>query len=182
MAVRRHLYGFLRSMADRLMRWRYACSGVSKTTRLIAGSTIARSFATGDYCYVGPGCLISGRVRLHDYVLLGPRVAFVGDDHRFDLPGTPIIFSGRPELRETVVESDVWIGFGSVILSGVRIGRGSIVAAGSVVTKSIPPYEIWGGVPARRIKSRFEAEADRETHDRMLQQPPREGQYAPARR
>ena len=43
----------------------------------------------------------------------------------------------------------------SLILSGVTIGRGSIVAAGSVVTKSIPPYTIWGGVPARFIKNRF---------------------------
>jgi acetyltransferase-like isoleucine patch superfamily enzyme len=114
--------------------------------------------------------------------MLGPRVSFVGDDHRYDLPGTPMIFSGRPPLRETLVESDVWIGYGSVILSGVCIGRGSIVAAGSVVTKSIPPYEIWGGVPARRIKARFEAEASRQAHDRMLDQKPTEGQYAPPRR
>ena len=56
---------------------------------------------------------------------------------------------------DIVVEDDVWIGENSLILSGVTIGRGSIVAAGSVVTKSIPPYTIWGGVPARFIKNRF---------------------------
>ncbi|HGY1052284.1 TPA: CatB-related O-acetyltransferase [Aeromonas salmonicida subsp. pectinolytica] len=54
-----------------------------------------------------------------------------------------------------IVENDVWIGFGATILSGVNIGRGSVVAAGSVVTRSFPPYSIIGGNPARLIKMRF---------------------------
>ena len=57
-----------------------------------------------------------------------------------------------------VVEDDVWIGFRSTILSGVHIGQGAIVAAGSVVTKDIPPYAIVGGVPAKVIKYRFSPE------------------------
>lgn len=56
---------------------------------------------------------------------------------------------------DIIVEDDVWIGFGSIILSGVKIGRGSVVAAGSVVTKDIPPYAIVGGTPAKIIKYRF---------------------------
>ena len=56
---------------------------------------------------------------------------------------------------EIVVEDDVWIGYRSTILSGVRIGQGAIVAAGSVVTKDVPPYAIVGGVPAKVIKYRF---------------------------
>lgn len=54
-----------------------------------------------------------------------------------------------------VVEDDVWIGYRSTVLDGVRIGRGGVVAAGSVVTKDVPPYTIVGGVPARPIKKRF---------------------------
>jgi acetyltransferase-like isoleucine patch superfamily enzyme len=50
---------------------------------------------------------------------------------------------------------DVWIGYGSTILSGVTIGQGSIVAACSVVTNDIPPYTIYGGNPAKFIKNRF---------------------------
>ena len=57
-----------------------------------------------------------------------------------------------------IVKDDVWIGANSTILSGVTIGQGAIVAAGSVVTKNIPPYAIVGGNPARVIKYRFEPE------------------------
>lgn len=54
--------------------------------------------------------------------------------------------------HDVVVEEDVWIGCNVTLLSGVRIGRGSIVAAGAVVAKSMPPYCICGGVPAKFIK------------------------------
>lgn len=47
-----------------------------------------------------------------------------------------------------------WIGTGATILQGVNIGDGAVVAAGAVVTKDIPPYEIWGGVPAKCIRKR----------------------------
>lgn len=57
---------------------------------------------------------------------------------------------------DIVVEDDVWIGFRSIVLSGVHIGQGAVVAAGSVVTKDVPPYAIVGGVPAKIIKYRFE--------------------------
>ncbi len=49
-----------------------------------------------------------------------------------------------------VLEKDVWLGFNIVILKGVRIGAGAIVAAGFIVTKSIPAYDIWAGVPAKK--------------------------------
>ena len=55
-----------------------------------------------------------------------------------------------------IVEDDVWIGTRAIILSGVRIGKGAVIAAGTVVTKDIPPYAIVGGNPAKIIKFRFE--------------------------
>ena len=55
-----------------------------------------------------------------------------------------------------LIGDDVWIGERAVILSGVEIGRGAIVAAGAVVSKSIPPYAIAAGVPAKVIKYRFD--------------------------
>ena len=51
------------------------------------------------------------------------------------------------------VEDDVWIGFGVIILSGVTIGQGSVIAAGSIVTKDVPPYSVWIGNSVR--KKRF---------------------------
>lgn len=47
-----------------------------------------------------------------------------------------------------------WIGTGAIVLQGVTIGDGAVVAAGAVVTKDIPPFEVWGGVPAKFIKKR----------------------------
>ncbi|MBE5883522.1 MAG: CatB-related O-acetyltransferase [Lachnospiraceae bacterium] len=57
-----------------------------------------------------------------------------------------------------VIGNDVWIGTGAQILLGVKIGDGAIVAAGSVVTKDVPPYTVVGGVPAKVIKRRFSDE------------------------
>lgn len=59
---------------------------------------------------------------------------------------------------DIIVGNDVWIGYEAVILAGVHIGDGAVIAARSVVTKDVPPYEIVGGVPAKRIRSRFDQE------------------------
>lgn len=59
---------------------------------------------------------------------------------------------------DIVVQDDVWLGYGSIILSGVTIGQGSVIAAGTVVTKDVLPYSIVAGVPARIIKYRFREE------------------------
>ena len=59
---------------------------------------------------------------------------------------------------DIIIGDDVWIGYRSVILSGVHIGQGAVIASGSVVTKDIPPYSIVGGVPARILKYRFSQE------------------------
>ena len=56
------------------------------------------------------------------------------------------------------IGEDVWLGCNVTVLSGVNIGRGCIVAAGAVVNKSLPPYSIAGGVPAKVIKQRFSPE------------------------
>ena len=74
-------------------------------------------------------------------------------------------------MPSTVIEEDVWVGFRSTIMCGVTIGRGAIIAANSVVTKDVPPYEIHGGVPARKLRDRF-ADSDMiKIHDDMLAGP-----------
>ncbi|RYE17040.1 MAG: acyltransferase, partial [Sphingobacteriales bacterium] len=55
-----------------------------------------------------------------------------------------------------IIEDDCWIGTNSVVLAGVTVGRGSVIAAGSVVTKDVPPYSVVAGVPAKIIKKRKE--------------------------
>ena len=56
---------------------------------------------------------------------------------------------------DIIVEDDVWIGYGAVIMSGVTIKQGAVIAAGSVVVKDVPAYSIVGGAPAKIIKYRF---------------------------
>ena len=59
---------------------------------------------------------------------------------------------------DIIIGDDVWIGYRSIILSGVKIGQGAVVAAGSLVLKDVPPYAVVGGVPAKVIKYRFDSE------------------------
>lgn len=57
--------------------------------------------------------------------------------------------------HDVIIESDVWIGCNVTLLSGIIIGRGSTIAAGAVVTKSMPPYSLIGGIPAKVIKLKW---------------------------
>ena len=59
---------------------------------------------------------------------------------------------------DIVIGNDVWIGYEAIILSGVNIGDGAIIGARAVVTKDVPPYTVVGGIPAKEIKKRFDAE------------------------
>ena len=96
--------------------------------------------------------------------MLASSVAIVGDDHNWDEPGVPMQFAGRPQQRDTVIGADVWLGHGVTVMCGVTIGEGAIVAAGAVVTKDIPAYEVWAGVPASRIRSRFASTEEAKMH------------------
>jgi len=73
------------------------------------------------------------------------------DYHRRIVLGGPFE-KGSIEGAPIIIEDDVWINFGAAILKGVRIGRGAVVAAGSVVTKDVPPWTLVAGVPAKEIR------------------------------
>jgi acetyltransferase-like isoleucine patch superfamily enzyme len=171
------IYLILRKIRNRFQLWRYGLKNVHPTFYVAPGSWISSDLVAREFGLINRGCIIGPGVELGTYVIFGPRVTIIGADHNFDNPGVPIFFSGRPPLPKTIIESDVWIGYGAIILSGIRIGRGSIIAAGSVVSKDIPPYEIWGGIPAKKIRDRFTCEKDKQKHDKMLSQQPKEGDY-----
>jgi acetyltransferase-like isoleucine patch superfamily enzyme len=117
---------------------------------------------------IGPRCIFLCDTEIGSKVLIAPEVAFLNsDDHRFDVVGKTIWDSGRGDQYKIIIEDDVWIGYGSIILSPMKIGRGSIVAAGSVVTEDVPNYSIIAGVPARVIKKRFTEDQINE-HERIL--------------
>lgn len=162
------LYIIYRRLHTLFKLFYYGLKNVDSTAFISGKSRISKDLIAGKYCFIGHDCEIGPNVKASDYVMLAPNVKVVGGDHRYDLPGIPTIFSGRPVLKSTIIESDVWIGHSSIILSGVCIGRGAIIAAGSVVTQDVTPYSIVGGIPARFIKMRFSEEQDIQKHDAML--------------
>lgn len=84
--------------------------------------------------------------------LIASGVKFIDHDHGFSKENL-INKQQGVELGITINE-DVWIGANAIILKGVEINKGAIIAAGSVVTKNVPSFEIWGGVPAKKISER----------------------------
>lgn len=164
-----------------LVRLVYDLKYVDKTFYVGGKCSIASDFRAGAFSYVGGGCCICPKVSIGNYTYLAHDVTIVGGDHVFDRPGIPICYAGRPAMPETILEDDVWVGHRAIVKAGTHIGRGAIIAAGSVVTKDIPGYEIWGGVPARKIRDRFDSVGDREAHNTMLDMKPFEGTLVPQR-
>ena len=127
-----------------------------------------RHIVLGDDVGIGRYCTLLCDVEIGNKVLIAAQCAFINsDDHVYDIVGKAMLDSGRGDKYKIVVEDDVWIGHGAIILTPARIGRGAIVAAGSVVNKDVPRYAIVGGVPARVIKMRFTPEQIAE-HERIL--------------
>jgi len=103
----------------------------------------------------------------HD-VIIGPRLTAICNNHIFDRVGQTVFeYASDKTYESIVIESDSWLGGNVVLLPGVTIGQGCIVGAGSVVTKSLPPYTICVGVPCKPIKTRF-LETDLKDHLKAL--------------
>ena len=112
------------------------------------------------------------KITIGDHVIFAPKVSIRGGDHRIDIIGryidTVTDEEKLPENDQDVyIEGDNWIGMNVTILKGVKIGRGSVIGAGSVVTKSLPPYSVCAGVPCKVIKKRFSTEQIIE-HEKIL--------------
>lgn len=119
----------------------------------------------GQWCYIGSGSRIwsQSSITLGDDVLIShlvdihdsnghPRSAELRQrEARQQLSGGSGLKETPEESRPIVIESRAWIGFKATVLRGVRIGEGAVVAAGSVVTKDVPPYTIAAGIPAAVI-------------------------------
>jgi len=105
------------------------------------------------------GGALGSRIVIGDNVVMGPEVVIMSGNHHTGLIGKYIIDIGESEKspeddRDVIFEGDNWVGARAIILKGVTIGRGAVIGAGSVVTRSIPPYSIAAGNPARPIKMR----------------------------
>lgn len=109
----------------------------------------------GNHVYIGPSCWV-GWADIGDDVMLGGHIVVLSglDQHRFDRLDVPIrAQAGQPQCLR--IDRDVWVGNGAII--GVDVREGTVIAAGSVVTKTFPPYSVIAGVPARLLRGRREA-------------------------
>ncbi|GHT50816.1 hypothetical protein FACS189440_18890 [Bacteroidia bacterium] len=149
------LFNYLRILKRKFFIQYYELKHVHPTFIASPKCSIAKDFTAGAYSYVGPYCSIYPKVCIGNYTMIADHVTIVGGDHNYTKAGTPIIFSGRNILLPTIIGNDVWVGCNSTIMTGVKIGDGAIIAAGSVVTKDVEEYAIYGGVPAKKIKDRF---------------------------
>lgn len=125
--------------------------------------------------YVGKGVKLGqyialfatrAKIIIGDRTFTGPNVTIMTGDHPYDIKGKYMADNRKYEIKaaggdiskydkDVIIDEDVWIGCNVTILKGVHIGRGAIIAAGSIVTRSIPAYCIAGGNPAKVIKARW---------------------------
>ena len=133
----------------------------------------------GKYLFVNIETVIYGNVEIGRYCTFARRCQIGGVEHPFHylsssffrisqhwFPDDPVSQSapriknslapGRKRSQKTSIGNDVWFGAGAIVLRGVNIADGAVIAAGSVVTKDVPPYAIVGGNPAKIIKYRFD--------------------------
>lgn len=161
LCVRRLLMAFKRTL--------WQMGGVSSSFYYSGWKRLPSDLKVGEFAYIGPNPSLCPKVVIGKYTLLAPNVTITGGDHKFNVIGVPIIFSGRPPLKSTVIGSDVWVGEGALIMAGVVVGDGAIVAARAVVTKDVPAFSIVGGIPAEVIGRRFKLESEIQEHRKMLE-------------
>ena len=96
------------------------------------------------YTAIGQFCILAGQggLRIGKYVMLGGHCYILTSNHITATPNIPYMLQGDRCIG-VVIEDNVWIGGGSIILDGVKIGRNSVVGAGSIVTKDIPPNSMY---------------------------------------
>jgi maltose O-acetyltransferase len=109
-----------------------------------------RGIKIGHNSIIGNSCFLDGRgdLKIGNHVDIASEVLIYTDEH--DINSESFGNSFAP----VTIGDYVFIGPRAIILPGVNIGKGAVIAAGAVVTKSVPDFEIWGGVPAKKISTR----------------------------
>jgi phosphonate metabolism protein (transferase hexapeptide repeat family) len=138
---------------------------------VVGERVILREVAVGDFSYferhaeaiyttIGKFCSIAANTRINALEHPIERVTSHKVSYRpnefFRYLGVDAAFRERRRAKQVSIGNDVWIGHGAVVLPGVSIGNGAVVGANAVVTKDVAPFEIVAGVPAKRLRPRFD--------------------------
>lgn len=110
---------------------------------------IGKNFSCNTYCHINAS--VGGTIFFGNDVLVGPNVIVRTANHNFQNVNKAINQQGH-NYSDIRIANNVWIGANCIILSGLEIGEGAVIAAGAVVNKSVEPYSIVGGVPAKFLK------------------------------
>ena len=119
-----------------------------------AGVVLGDFVSIGEHTYVGVDTIIGARTRINqgvhitDHMLIGERV-FIGPGVLFSNDKHPVVNNPNYKREAPIVDDDVSIGIGAIILPGVHLGQGCIIGAGAVVTRSVLPGQMVYGNPAR---------------------------------
>lgn len=125
-----------------------SCTGVIANKGI--GIIIGNNSAVGAQSFLGG----QGGIEIGNNVIMGPQVKIFSENHNYNQPDVLIRKQGESRMGVTIGDN-CWIGASVTILDGVSIARGCVIAAGSVVTRSMPENSIVAGIPAKVIKSRI---------------------------
>jgi acetyltransferase-like isoleucine patch superfamily enzyme len=114
------------------------------------------SIVIGNNVFIGRGCEFNIRqgIKIGDDCLIASGCKFIDHDHDLVSSDEPMRKLGGGIEKSINIENNAWLGTNVLVLKGVTIGKGAVIGAGAVVTKSIPPNEIWSGVPASKKRDR----------------------------
>lgn len=121
------------------------------------GATIGDECLISSFVEIQEGAILHNKVRVGSFSFICNGVeimneVFIGSHCCFINDRNPRSFSDKWKLEKTIIEDGVSIGSGSTIMCGITIGKNSFIGAHSLVTKNVPPNELWRGSPARFVK------------------------------
>ncbi len=118
-------------------------------------SSLEGCLTIGNRVVIGSGTNIraaGGAISIADNGLLAQNVSLIAANH---LMGNTSPYRDLPwdtQRTGVILEENVWVGAGAVLLPGCKVGKNSVIAAGAVVTNDVPANQLWGGIPARLLK------------------------------
>lgn len=132
--------------------FRFSGNNINIEARAFFGS--GSEIDIGDNSSIGVRAEMHGPVTIGANVMMGPDVLILTINHVVDSVDIPMIQQGMTMPQRVVIEDNVWIGQRATLLPGIVIGEGSIIGACAVVTRSVPPFSVVAGNPARVVRQR----------------------------
>lgn len=150
-----------KSTMKRVCKKKFKKFGIDSEFRPGAYAIGCSKIEIGSRVVIRPGTMLFGEtilpmdisIKIEDNVMLGSGVHIYVNNHKYGIPDLPLIDQGYFPDMPVVLKNGCWIGANAILLPGVIVGQNSIVAAGAVVTTSVPDNVIVGGVPAKFLKS-----------------------------